>query len=259
LILLNLPLLLSLIQDWYHDGNYSHGFLVIPISIFLFWRRKSQLVFPAPVSRQGFALFVLGCFGLLFGAAASEFFSTRVSMVVAVTGLAMYYLGTANFRKVWFAFFFLLFMIPLPSTIYYSATLPMQLFATKVTTAVLQITGVPTYREGNLIFLPGYTLEVAEACSGLRSLATLMALAALFGHLTLQGRIRPIILFLSAFPVAIFVNIIRLLFTAYGAYIISPQLAEKFLHELSGILVFIVALASMIILARVLKWEKSNS
>jgi exosortase len=259
LVLFNIPILISLIADWAHDGNYSHGFLVIPISIYLFYRRKSELIFPAIPSRAGLILLILGCFGLIFGTAASEFFTTRVSFVICLSGLALYYLGAANFKKIWFALFFLFFMIPIPATIYYSATLPMQLFATKVTNIVLHYIGVPSNRQGNIILLPAYKLEVTEACSGLRSLATLLALSALFGNLTLPGRIRPIILFLSAIPIAIVVNIFRLVFTGVGAYAISPKLAANFLHELSGILVFVLALILMALLAGLLRWKRNRS
>jgi exosortase len=259
LVLLNIPVFIGLLGDWLHDGNYSHGFLVIPISIYLIYRRKSELVFPAAPSRSGLVLLILGCFGLVFGTAASEFFTTRFSLVVCLSGLALYYLGAANFKKIWFAFFFLLFMIPIPATIYYAATLPMQLFATRITNVVLHYIGVPSNREGNIILLPAYQLEVTEACSGLRSLATLLALGALFGNLTLPGRIRPIILFLSAIPIAIVVNIFRLVFTGVGAYAISPKMAASFLHELSGILVFILALILMSILAGLLRWKRNRS
>jgi exosortase len=121
------------------------------------------------------------------------------------------------------------------------------------------VIGVPAVREGNIIFLPAYTLEVVEACSGLRSLVTLLALAALMGHLTLLGKFRPLVLFAMAVPVAIVVNIIRLVFTAVGAYVISPKLAEDFLHEVSGILVFAVALLLMAAIAGMLRWKRKPS
>lgn len=253
LVMLNITILLGLIDDWYQDGNYSHGFLIIPISIYIFYRKRGDLAFPAQPSKMGLAIFTIACLGLIFGAAAKEFFTSRFSLVLGITGIAIYYLGWANFRRVWFPFFFLLFMIPLPATIYYSATLPMQLFATKVTHIILKIVGIPALRQGNIIHLPNYSLEVAEACSGLRSLVTLMALGALIAYLTLSGKIKPIILFVSAIPIAIGLNIFRLVFTAVGAYAISTKLAEHFLHELSGIIVFFLALVIMLLFASLLR------
>jgi exosortase len=258
-LLLSIPVLVSLIGDWLRDSNYSHGFLVIPISIFLIYRKRNEFVFPAPPAKLGLIVFAAGCVGIIFGTAASEYFTIRLSLVLILTGISLYYLGITNFRKVWFAFFILLFMIPIPAVIYYSATLPMQLFATKATHFLLGVLGVPSIRQGNILYLPSYTLEVAEACSGLRSLVTLMAMGALYGYLTLPGHIRPIILFLSAIPIAIATNIIRLLVTAIGAYAISTKIAEDFLHELSGLIVFVSALIMMFILGAILKWPKRHS
>jgi exosortase len=176
-----------------------------------------------------------------------------------ITGIVLYYLGNENFRKVWFAFFFLLFMVPIPAVIFYSATLPMQLFASKITGHILQIIGVPAVRQGNIIYLPQYTLEVVEACSGLRSLVSLLALSGIFGYLTLPGKARPVILFLAAIPIAIAINIFRLVLTAVGAYAISTEIAESFLHQISGLLVFAAALLIVIVLGALLRWPKKRS
>ena len=93
----------------------------------------------------------------------------------------------------------------------------------------------------------------------MRSLATLLALAALYGNLTLPGKVRPLTLFAAAVPIAIIANIFRLLITAIGAYAISTKLAEDFLHELSGLLVFLSALIIIVILGAILKWPKKRS
>lgn len=259
LVLLSIPILRDLIADWIRDDNYSHGFFIIPISIYLLYRKRHELEFPATPARRGMFLFIVGCLGLILGVAAGEFFTTRLSWVIIVTGLALYYFGTTNFRKVWFAFFFLLFMIPIPSVIYNAATLPMQLLATKITVTILQVIGVPAVRHGNVIQLPDYALEVLEACSGLRSLVTLMALGALYAYLSLQGTVRPVILFIATIPVAIVTNIFRIFVTAIAAYAISTSFAEDFLHEISGLLVFVTALLLILILGGILRWQKKRS
>ena len=259
LVLLNLPALASLIRGWAEDGNYSHGFLIIPLSIWLLWRERQKLVFPAKPATSGIFLFLAGCGLLVIGIAASELFTTRVALVMMLTGISLHYLGWTNFRKVWFPFFFLLFMIPIPSTIYHSATLPLQLFATKVTVNLLHLLGVPCIQKGNIIQLPSYQLEVLEACSGLRSLVTLMALGALYAYTSLPGKTRPIILFLATIPIAIVTNIFRIFFTAIAAYAISTEFAEDFLHELSGFLVFGAALILTFMVGALLKWRKNRS
>lgn len=258
IVLFNIKVFIALVSEWHHDNNYSHGFFIIPISIYLFYKKRASLVFPAKPEKWGLLLFLFGCVGLIFGIAASEFFTTRFSIVFMISSLSLYYLGRENFKKVWFCFFFLLFMIPIPATIYFSATLPMQLLASKVTVVMLKAIGVTVMRDGNIINLPNYILEVAEACSGLRSLVTLMALAALYAYFKMPGKILPVLLFLSAIPIAIVTNIFRIFSTAIFAYAISKELAEDFLHELSGFLVFISALVLMLILGSFLVWIRNR-
>ena len=258
ILLFNIGTLIELVSDWYRDDNYSHGFFIIPISIYLFYRKREELSFPAKTSRSGLVLLALGCLGLVLGVAASEYFTTRFSLVMIVSGLALFYLGGKNFRKVWFAFFFLLFMIPIPAVIYYAATLPMQLFASKVTAGLLHVIGVPAMRSGNIINLPEYSLEVAEACSGLRSLVTLLALGALYACHRMPGKVLPVILFVATIPIAIATNIVRIFVTAIGAYAISIEVAESFLHEMSGLIVFVTALIMMAIFGSILVWIRNR-
>lgn len=259
LVLTNIQVLYSLVADWTKNQNYSHGFFIIPIAVYLFYQKRKEINLPAKPYRPGFYLFLFGVVGLVFGTAASEYFTTRFGLIFMLTGLAMYYLGKENFRKVWFPFFFLWFMVPVPSVIYYAATLPMQLFASKVTVVLLQTIGVPVARDGNIIILPGnYMLEVAEACSGLRSLVTLLALGALYGYWNMPGKVLPVSLFILTIPIAIVTNIFRVFVTAVGAYAISTEIADSFLHEISGLFVFFTALIIMIITGALLKWVRKR-
>jgi len=258
IFLFNIKEFIELVSDWYRDDNYSHGFLIIPVSIYLFYRQRTKLKFPAIPNKWGLLLFIFGCLGLILGVAASEDFTTRFAIVFMLTSLSLYYLGYENFRKVWFCFFFLLFMIPIPATIYYSATLPLQLMATKVSVIMLKIIGVPVVRDGNIIHLPDYSMEVVEACSGIRSLMALMSLSALYSYFKMPGNVLPVILFFSAIPIAIITNIFRIFVTAIGAYAISKTLAEDFLHEISGMLIFVTALIIIVILGSILKWIRNR-
>ena len=259
IILVNIAEINNLVGDWLYDSNYSHGFLVIPVAIFLIWRKRKELLLPARPSRWGILLFGFGSLLYILGIASSEHFTTRVSMLMMITGISLYYMGETNFRKIWFSFVFLIFMVPIPAVIYYSATFPMQLFASKISEVFLHVLGVPLVRYGNILNLPGYSLEVVEACSGLRSLVSLLALSSLYGHLTLSGKIRPLILFLAAIPIAIAMNILRLIFSAIAAYTISVEFAEGFLHEIAGIMVFIVALIFVVITGSILRWSEKRS
>ncbi|MCX6835617.1 MAG: exosortase/archaeosortase family protein [candidate division Zixibacteria bacterium] len=256
--LLNFPVWYELVRDWAFDDNYSHGFLVVPIAIYILCRRRTELKWPAKASRLGLALVLIGSAGLILGIAASEFFVTRTSLILQITGIALAYLGKENFRKVWFAFFFLLFMVPLPAVIYYQATLPMQLLSSQATTFLLQVIGVPAVRQGNIINLPGYSLEVIEACSGLRSLVTLLALGSLYSWHYMTSNWRAVALTLAMIPIAMAANVFRIFVTAVGAYAISPELAETFLHEVSGLLVFLSAMVMLLILGAVFKWTEKR-
>lgn len=259
ILLFYLPVIRGLIFDWARDANYSHGFLIVPVSVYMFYRKRQELRFPAKSSPWGAALIIAGSSLMILASAAAEYFTIRCALVITLTGLTFYYLGWDNFKKVWFSFFILLFMIPLPAIIYYSATFPMQLFSSKITNDILQLIGISSLRYGNIIKLPNYTLEVAEACSGLRGLVTLMSLGALYGNLTLPGRVRPLLLFVATIPIAIAANIARLFITVVVAYAISTRLADDFLHQLSGVIVFVVALILTIFLGGILRWERKRS
>lgn len=255
IILIYWPVLAGLVTEWYHDDNYSHGFLIPLVSGFFIWKKRvelKKLIEPAG-GNLGLVLIVGGMIVFVMANAAAEYFTLRLSLVVTLYGLIWYLLGRKLALAIWFEIFFLLFMIPLPYVIYYAATFPMQLFATKVTVKILNIIGMSAVRQGNIIHLPGYSLEVAEACSGLRSLISLLALGALYARLTQTGLPRQIFLFASTVPIAIAANIFRILFTAVGAYTISRELAEDFLHELSGMMVFIVSFTLLFIWGAIIK------
>jgi exosortase len=255
LVLLYAPVIVGLAGEWYHDDNYSHGFLIPLISAYLIWKKRARLKELINPSGDigGVALILLGMAMFVLANAAAEYFTLRVSLVVTLFGLVWYLLGRKVAIAAWFEILFLLFMIPLPYVLYYSLTAPMQLLATKVTVKLLNLIGMTAVRQGNIIHLPGYSLEVAEACSGLRSLISLLALGAVYARLTQKDLSRQIILFLSTIPIAVAANIFRVFFTAVGAYTISRELAEDFLHTLSGMMVFVVAFIMLFIFGAILK------
>ncbi len=202
---------------------------------------------------SGLFLVAVGLILFVLANAAAEYFTLRFSLIVTFAGMVWLLFGRRFASDIWFELAFLVFMIPLPYVIYYAATFPMQLFATKVTVAILHVIGMSAVQQGNIIHLPGYSLEVAEACSGLRSLISLLALGAVYARLTQKGLPRQLILFVSTIPIAIAANIFRVTFTAVGAYAVSKELAEDFLHELSGMMVFVVAFIMLFIWGAILK------
>ena len=254
-LILYLPILIDLLSDWYNDPNYGHGFLIIPVSAWLIWRKRAVLkTIPLETGKWGLPITIASLALFIVGTAGAEFFTTRVSMVGLLFGMTLYMAGSRFMREIWFAFFFLLFMIPVPYIIYYSVTFPLQLLGSKIAAGVLGVIGIPHLRQGNIIHLPdNYSLEVAEACSGLRSLVTLLALGALLSYLTMKTKWKAMTLFLATIPIAIAANIFRITVTAIGAYGISRKIADDFLHELSGTIVFMFSLICLMILSSILR------
>jgi len=237
-----LPVMRDLVFRWYDDPNYSHGFLVPLIAAYLIWRNRTELKQPPVKSNPvGLVVAVMG-FGLFILANAGfEYFLVALSMVIVIFGLTLYLLGTELIRRIWFAFFILLFMIPIPGVVYFSLTFPMQLLASKISVGAMQALGMSVVRSGNVMILPNQSLEVAEACSGLRSLISLMAMGAFYGYLTQPRLSGKAIVFLSSIPIAVFSNIIRVFVTAMIAYVMDIDPTIEPLHTILGLSVFVVS------------------
>jgi len=259
---LYLQIMTGLIAEWWSDSNYSHGFLVPLVSAYLVWKKKDKLkLLERKKSYFGFLILLLGLGVYIGGTAGAEYFSARFSLVIVLFGLVYYLNGREWAKELLFPIAFLGFMVPIPGVIYYSIAFPMQMLSSKLTQYVLHFIGLPSVRQGNIILLPNYSMEVAEACSGLRSLVSLLALGAFFAYVTFprevtsdRSNLKRLILFLSVFPIAIGANIFRILVTAIGAYMISPKLAEDFLHKLSGLIVFLISVFSLFLFSQVIKF-----
>ncbi|MCD6100515.1 MAG: exosortase/archaeosortase family protein [Candidatus Marinimicrobia bacterium] len=242
--------IIELVVQWWDDPNYSHGFLIPLVSGFFVWKARKKLgTLPTQNSNWGLLVLVVGLGLYVVGTAAMEYFSVRFSMVVVVIGLVLYFGGKKFLKTLWFPLVFLAFMIPIPYVIYYSVTFPMQLFSSKLACEFLQLSGLSVMRQGNVIHLPNYSLEVIEACSGLRSLMTLSALGAAMAYMTQKSLVGGVIVFFSSIPIAIGANVFRLVITALGAFLISPKFAEGFLHEASGLVVFLSGLFCLSLVA----------
>lgn len=260
LTLLYLPTLIDLVSDWYNDANYSHGFLAPLISGYLVWKKRESLSkilqsqSGAGESRAAGVWLILIAMGMyILGNGAAEFFTTRVSYVLALAGLTTYHFGAQILRKTWFEHVFLLFMIPLPYVIYYAVTFPMQLLATKISIAGLDMIGVSAIRQGNVIHLSGISLEVAEACSGIRSMISLLALGAVYGYMTQKTSLGRWIVFLSTAPLALITNVMRVFTTAILAYAFEANVTDEPLHTIMGLSVFVTAFILLFIISAVLK------
>lgn len=179
---------------------------------------------------------------LLLGVLGAELFLSRVSLLLVIAGLVVFFEGWEFFRAILFPWAFLLLMIPIPTIIFNQITFPLQILASKVAAFALPLAGVPVLREGNIINLPAMPLEVADACSGIRSLLSLTTLAIIYGYLMETRVWVRIVLALASIPIAVVANSFRIVGTGLLVQYWDPDKAQGFFHEFSGWLVFVTSL-----------------
>jgi len=234
----------KLVHDWITNQNYSHGFLIVPIAVFLAWERRRALTeAEADPSFLGLVAVVLSLGVLLAGVLGAELFLTRVSVPGVIAGTVLYVLGWRHLKILAFPIAFLLLMIPLPAIVFNQVAFPLQLLASRCGELALSVMQIPVLREGNVIILPNTTLEVAEACSGIRSLVSLLTLAIVYGYFTDPRAWARVTLALASIPVAIVVNGFRVAGTGIAAHYFGPAAAQGFLHEFAGLFMFAAAFA----------------
>jgi len=253
--------------DWWTDENYSHGLLVPFVIGFIIWAEFDQLKEAAnsPSVLFGFALILFALLMFLGGTLGAELFAQRISLVVMLAGIVVCFFGARLLKSLVVPFALLLLSIPIPQIIFNKIAFPLQIWASQAAVWGIRLFEVPTVRKGNVIeILPrGATqviaLEVVEACSGIRSLMTLMTLALVLAYFTRAKRDfsetkkfaflknsdfwRTVILMLSAIPIAILTNAARVTATGVLTYYYGKQATESVLHSISGWLVYLVALA----------------
>ncbi|MGI6656374.1 MAG: exosortase/archaeosortase family protein [Desulfobulbus sp.] len=256
-VFLYYPVLIGLFEDWKINENYSHGFFIPIVSGYMLFLLKDDLrtVAISP-SLFGLPILLIGLAQLYVGFVGSEYFLQRTSLVIVIIGIVLFIFGWKFLRKILFPVGYLLFMIPFPAIIWNKIAFPMQIFSSFVTEHVIRILGIPIFREGNILHLAQTTLEVVDACSGLRSLMTLFALAAALSWFSGLSVARKWILFLVAAPIAVLVNIVRLTATAGLASVYGEQVAQGFLHEFSGLFTFVFGLGLLVLAGRILRGRK---
>jgi exosortase len=240
LVLLYASVLRLLIFQWWTDPNYGHGFFVPLFSGYILWQQRERWM-NSEIKPSNFGILVmLGAVGLLFiGSLGAELFTSRFSLLVLIVGIILFLAGWKMLRAVAFPLAFLIFMIPIPVIIYNQITFPLQLIASRLATFWLEVVQVPVLRDGNVLVLSNLSLEVAEACSGIRSLMSLIALAVAYGHLAEPRRWVRYALVLLMVPSAIVTNAMRIVGAGVLAHRFGPQAAEGFLHQFSGWMVFL--------------------
>ncbi len=247
----------KLVHDWWTDDNYSHGFLIAPLALYFVWERRDRLAAARFSPSFVGLLVILASIGVLAGGLlGAELFLTRISMLGLIAGAVLFILGWQHLRMLALPLCFLVLMIPIPAIIFNQIAFPLQLLASRFGEVVLLALGIPVLREGNVINLASTSLEVADACSGIRSLVSLFTLAILYGYfLDTRAWVR-VVLALASVPIAILANGIRVAGTGVAAHYFGMPAAEGFFHTFSGWLVFLAALVMLVVLHRAISWAR---
>jgi exosortase len=275
--------LAKLTIDWWTDDNYSHGLLVPFVIGYIVWlefdRLKKEIQNPQFLLGGGLVLFAL--LMLLGGTLGAELFTQRVSLVLMMAGIVVYFWGAKILKTLAVSFILLLLAIPIPQIIFNKIAFPLQIYASQMAIWGIRFLEVASVRKGNVIeILPqGSTqviaLEVVEACSGIRSLMTLMTLALVLVYFTRSKRKideggwfdflknqdfwRAVILMLTAIPIAVFTNAARVTATGALTFYYGKKAIESFWHDFSGWLVYLSALILLISVNFLLKFLLSKT
>lgn len=237
--LLFAPVIVELTSVWNTRDDYSHGFFVIPIALYLVWAKREKLLrLPVKPLWVGLPVLAGGAMTYLISFIAKFHTLTHFSMVVTLIGLLLFLVGWQLTKELLLPVLFLLFMFPIPTGYYVLITNPLKLMITTISTHMIDLMGIPVYQEGNLLFLPSTQLEVAEACSGVRSLYSYLMLGCLFAFMS-RKRASKIALIISTVPLAILVNILRVTGTGILANFFGPKVAQGFFHEFTGFILFV--------------------
>ncbi len=240
--------LMSLAQQWWSDPNYGHGCIIPFFAVYVLWRERSRIrAAPVRPSFWGLPMLVAAIALLVLGTLGSEHFTARFSLLLLISGLVVFLAGWPAWRRAAFPIGYLAFMIPLPAMIYYQLTFPLQLVASRLGAAGLAALGVPVVREGNLLVLPNCTLEVVEACSGVRSLFSLLAAAAGYAWLAERSAWKRGVLVVSAVPVVIAANALRLVSAGLINFLLGPGADSAAVHEALGLGFFSLAFAFLLL------------
>jgi exosortase len=239
-------ILTHLVGQWWHDPNFSHGFFVPLFSALVVWQERNKLTnLPVRPSWTGLVIAAFAMCTLVVGQLGAELFLSRSSLLVLLAGLIILFCGWVYFRALLFPWAFLVLMIPIPAIVFNQITFPLQLLASRVSSRILPLMGVPVLREGNVINLPAMALEVAEACSGIRSLMSLVALAIIYGYLMEKRIWVRWVLALASVPIAVAANSVRIIGTGLLVQYWDPDKAEGYFHASWGWIIFVISLVML--------------
>ena len=238
------------------DSHYSHGFLIPLISGYLIWRKRDELKNTVPSSsRLGLVLIVLALLIHIGSIWTHVFFTSGFSILLLFAGISLYLFGLEFTKKISFPLGFLIFMFPLPTGAISVFSFPLKLMVANLGTSLLSLFGFPIFREGAIVHLATTTLTIDDPCSGIRSLISLLALGALIAYISKTSILRKVILFVSAIPIAIFTNVLRVCALILAANWLGSQWAmpEHWFHTASGMGVFGISMVLIFLTMRALE------
>ncbi|MFH1092807.1 MAG: exosortase/archaeosortase family protein [Candidatus Omnitrophota bacterium] len=242
------------------DTYYSHGPLIIIASLFFLWNMKEELAKLKLVpSNKGIILMVMALISHIAGTLIKFYFFSAVSFVIMLFGIILYFFGGEILRKTQFPLLYLGFMIPAPLVLISNIVIRMKLFAGSMAAVLLNNIGLEAVRDGSIIKMSRSYLEIEAPCSGLRSLIALLAFGAAFAYMTKHNLLKKWILFLTAFPIAIFANVMRIVLLGWVGEVYGMKAAQGWVHDFSGYLLFAVAAVGMIAVNSLLVSGKEES
>jgi exosortase len=241
------PVIIGLVQAWLNIPDAAHGLLIAPVAVWLAWR--TGIVSNArPMVAIGVLVVVVAVALNVLGQVAGVATVPRAAFLLAIVGLILWYAGWRQVVAWTLPLLLIALTIPVPESITAMITLPLQGIAAKMGAALIEWRHIPVQLSGNIIRVPGHTLFVSEACSGLRSLTALIAMAVLVGALFLRHPITRVTMLLLAVALAILVNGIRVFLTGFLVFFVDPKLGEGFMHLTEGYLLFLVSLSILAVL-----------
>jgi exosortase len=241
LVLCYFPIWKHLVEQWATDEDVGHGFFVPVVAAFVVWQRREELLqIEYKPAWWGIWIMLWGVAQSFVGTLGAELFLQRTSILITLVGMLLVFGGTKLVKALAFPLLLLPFMIPFPAVIYNQITFPLQLFASSVAESTLEFLGIPVLRDGNVLELASQKLTVVEACSGIRSLMSLLFLSLVYSYLFDKKVWMRWALLAATIPLAILANAGRVTVTGILSEEVSPELAHGFFHSLEGWVIFII-------------------
>lgn len=242
-----------LAEQWWNDPDFSHGIFVPIFAGIVVWQRRDKLSrLPLSPSWTGILVIMLALATLIVGVLGAELFLSRTSLIFLIAGAIVLFAGWDFFKELFFPWAVLFLMVPIPAIVFNKITFPLQFLASELATSLLRVVGVPVLRDGNVIQLPALSLEVVQACSGIRSLLSLGTLAIIYGYFAEKSVLKRWVLAFSAIPIAVAANALRIMGTGLLGQYWDPDKAQGFFHEFSGWLIFVLSVVMLFAVHRLM-------